>query len=1009
MDGKVLVSEYLRAGINNEDESTRIITAFVIRIAEGRSSLLSLVSDLGDYLIEEDVSLRSKAMRLLEGVLGALPRDNLSGQHVTVMVQFFCDRLSDDACTMEALSALVSLSRMRFFAPEDADKVASFVIGRTEGFNNLPQRTRFYLYTLYERLMSTHRKALRTLDSQFVSGFMSLISGEKDPRNLMLAFSIMRIILAEFNIDDSIENIFDSVYCYFPITFRPQPNEPSTITTEDLKMRLRQCLSATPKFAPFLIPALIEKLNAVAVSVKKDTLLTLVACCDIYESSIMDTYNNELWVALKYELIQSEEDLLEEVVLQALRAVTGCFSRGLDHMPKSGSLSRWLQNIIMDTNAQLREPELKSAKPCGKILFNVAMASGVCLTIVIQAVLPGLIAICQESDGTDKEANLLQVILSLIEASSQHANRDKLTDNQDSLCLTSLKGDLLDLLRPIVINFQNYNADVQNAAVACLQNLIMIRGLLSDHEAEQIVKHFICTVIDGSHDKHNPAMLGLSKIATVRPQLILNQAFPTLLASLPDQADDLLAAKDQEIVEHILKCLTELSSERVIFNCLIVRVLCRIDACITANESCNWYVLLLLNTLQNGLKHFSGCEGQFYDKVVPVLCLKLSDHPRSELSSAKVLAVLSNIMNIIIRGCSSAKQALIANNFMAYFGLEAEPSSMALATIHFDPFAETCHNESRTNTISIFVAAVAGLRRDISIISKLDRKLIEVSLLTLTKTSDQDQRESIYVLMASLINKCSSESDVDQVLQLIWPDITSESVDNLELTLWIAKGLILRSHKAAKTLTDHIINLMGHAELYQCVADKFETLLRPHHLLDKENHANIKGLNKQKFYHFVVPRLVKELNNAPNERRAAYLTALSVTIANTPKAVCIADLTNVFPVLLQCVDLSSNAVKQSAITTILAIGTEGKAIVGSHLSTLVPSLLLCTEPLICNTPRVRIASLQLLGFLVELIRADKLQPYKNRIIRTLGNVLDDKRRLVRREAVLTRQKYFVAC
>ena len=42
--------------------------------------------------------------------------------------------------------------------------------------------------------------ALKKLGRTFIEGFIELISNEKDPHNLMLAFSIIKVILVEFDI-----------------------------------------------------------------------------------------------------------------------------------------------------------------------------------------------------------------------------------------------------------------------------------------------------------------------------------------------------------------------------------------------------------------------------------------------------------------------------------------------------------------------------------------------------------------------------------------------------------------------------------------------------------------------------------------------------------------------------------------------------------------------------------------------------------------------------------------
>lgn len=99
-------------------------------------------------------------------------------------------------------------------------------------------------------------------------GFTNLVSGEKDPRNLMLVFSMCRVFMLEWDISNHAEILFDSVYAYFPITFRPPPNDPHRITAQDLKDRLRDCISSTKYLAPYAIPNLLDKLDSTSPVIK---------------------------------------------------------------------------------------------------------------------------------------------------------------------------------------------------------------------------------------------------------------------------------------------------------------------------------------------------------------------------------------------------------------------------------------------------------------------------------------------------------------------------------------------------------------------------------------------------------------------------------------------------------------------------------------------------------------------------------------------------------------------
>jgi DNA repair/transcription protein MET18/MMS19 len=47
--------------------------------------------------------------------------------------------------------------------------------------------------------------ALQTLGSSFIKGYIGIADGEKDPRNLLVAFALDKVILLEFEVLNFIE------------------------------------------------------------------------------------------------------------------------------------------------------------------------------------------------------------------------------------------------------------------------------------------------------------------------------------------------------------------------------------------------------------------------------------------------------------------------------------------------------------------------------------------------------------------------------------------------------------------------------------------------------------------------------------------------------------------------------------------------------------------------------------------------------------------------------------
>jgi DNA repair/transcription protein MET18/MMS19 len=111
-------------------------------------------------------------------------------------------------------------------------------------------------------------EALGSLSDELIPQFIQAMDGEKDPRNLLIAFKIFKLMMRVLDISKYIEDLFELLWCYFPITFKPPPNDPYAITSEELKQHLRECIAATPYFAKFAMPSLQEKLENTSDIVK---------------------------------------------------------------------------------------------------------------------------------------------------------------------------------------------------------------------------------------------------------------------------------------------------------------------------------------------------------------------------------------------------------------------------------------------------------------------------------------------------------------------------------------------------------------------------------------------------------------------------------------------------------------------------------------------------------------------------------------------------------------------
>lgn len=81
----------------------------------------------------------------------------------------------------------------------------SSIIEHFKDLQLYPQPRRLQILELLHALMSLHREALKNMGNESLVAISELVSGEKDPRNLMIIFSVLKVIMIEWDITDYAE------------------------------------------------------------------------------------------------------------------------------------------------------------------------------------------------------------------------------------------------------------------------------------------------------------------------------------------------------------------------------------------------------------------------------------------------------------------------------------------------------------------------------------------------------------------------------------------------------------------------------------------------------------------------------------------------------------------------------------------------------------------------------------------------------------------------------------
>lgn len=198
----------------------------------------------------------------------------------------------------------------------------------------------------------------------FCESFLTAIDSEKDPRNLMTIFDTINCMSKMPLSLDYVEEFFESIFCYFPITFRSNPSDPNLITVEDLKGSLRRAISGDSRFGDLAVPVLIEKLSLNSVSAKMDSLDVLIKATSTYDPISFSQFSYQLEVAIFSEITGNPDPKIQTKALQLVRLLSSV-------LPEE-SVDSWRSKFL---NESVRAVELDSREIMSKSAVMIEAVS----------------------------------------------------------------------------------------------------------------------------------------------------------------------------------------------------------------------------------------------------------------------------------------------------------------------------------------------------------------------------------------------------------------------------------------------------------------------------------------------------------------------------------------------------------------------------------------------------------------------------------------------------------
>lgn len=819
------------------------------------------------------------------------------------------------------------------------------------------------------------------------------------------------------------QQLFDAVFNYFPITFRPPPDDPYGITAQDLKDRLRNCIASTPDFAPYAFPALLDKLDSTSMNTKRDVLQAITSAVQEYGPRTVALYSITLWDALKFEILNVQEEDLAEEALNGLAAIAKVLSQGTQ-----GPLNAYLRPIIKECNEHLEDAPTKQSQASARILHKIADVSTDVTNILLAGVLPHLFRLFQTADTMAKRRGLLEVLSRLIRANIDVYGSWRSVGTAGEQPPTNALTQFRDQALEIMLNGLE-TAPIKEVSfrMVCLDGLLQLskaRQLLSEGDIGRIIELFHSIVIQeesyGKDEVKEAAINGLVEIAHQKPQVVVDKAFPAFMAQLPDTDSD-----QSKAYVPVLEAFAKLGGEEKIFDTVVLRLKNKFDTAVRQNASSSYIVALLSALLyalgkgSNKLEQDPESATYYQDIALPLLRRASgsdASHPKA-FDDETTLDLVGRICSIIIRPQPVDMQNQVARELYTLF--------TGTAQAELPPF-KTDTTPDKTRTMVVSTHLLASFRRETTLpceVQYLISSLVDFS---------QQQSLSSPVRLASLrqisllINKYIPTKSLRTCMEPLinFPvdlfDLEKLDPHRIRIIFACLKGLVLRSSPSLSTLYPTLLSFLSHQTHGTIVARGFATLLQPDDLLTKENHCQISGLHKQKTFTLLVPNITESFRSASPETKSNYLIALSGIIRWLPFSIVVEEVTQLVLLLLQSLDLrKEDLVKEAAIGTLTSIIQERPKTIEEHAGSLISRLLDNSMPKSARTstaqgaaaestptpPSVRATALRCLMLVPQAFRTEVVLPYRRQVVKKLTAALDDRKREVRSAAVRCRSTW----
>ncbi|KAI0461512.1 hypothetical protein LJB42_000810 [Komagataella kurtzmanii] len=976
-------------------------------VIEKRISLLQLIKTLGSHLTDETPHIRSTAVGCLSNTLAKIER--LNRADIEVIAKFYIGKLDDNDVMSNTLVGLRALTSLKNFNPALLESVLTSVQEKYEPASFLAA-TRYQSFLLLETIYQKHLDfILANHNDLFVKVFIRISTNEKDPRNLLISFSLNKQISSTLQVENFAEDLFDNAFCYFPVSFKPPPNSPYSIASHDLKTGLREVFAATPLFAKDLFPNILEKLTSTSPAVKLDVLQTLNLCLDTYDNDTIQEYWLTLYNALKFEVLYNDlANIVELADIEKLSTEDDLVFKEVialfKNLPKKFTGEQIIKNlqIMLEELKEYLHISHKYFKQTVLLLSVMATSKLSVYNHIVGEVLPVLLT--DEPSTVVDEKNLASALNFFINPDYPESK------------LSQYKDDILVVLSKGLMSSSNVETTLK---CICIRSLVNLSFILDTQEVASIISNLSELLLSTMKNEKDPifqeTLNAFTNISATMPNVVLETTLPLLLSKLPNESSSEI---DLELVRNVLNVVVNISHCKLLLDSIIVRLLSVYERLLNGRVVTIDYYYLLLNSIYLLLSNYPELLSKDYaDRVIPqITSLTIVNYRLSKESpvylNERILDQCGKIIRLIICKLELIHHQKILDNAVDTFllGSDSPLFSTSLGL-------EISLVSKPPTLVSLFNKFLSAVSKDCPF--KMEPLDVLSSLVEITRDSKHFEslfeRMGFLELICLLANKYISDSDLEKILNELSETIdlqSSDSLGTLEVMAWITKSLVLSNSPLAMKYQEYFFSLLEIPSVASVSPKLLEVLIAEVSELEvnkrdkKIINLNVRLLYKQKFYNIMLPKIIEGYRNCEQASKETYLLLLSLILNHVhQREIILSHLENILPLILQIIQ-SDNAKSRNSGLEILNLTIESNCmLIKPHLHSIIPRLLAITKDNSDLNGQIN-ALLCLKEIGISKIPLSQLQPFRTTIINQTVSVLSHKKRKVRKLAADVRQIYY---